>query len=202
MSRVSSGKSIKSIVLEVFSIVLGVLLALGVSEWQEQREKGQLAKIALGNIHIELQANQMFLRKIHDNNIETIKLSANGEEGEDGENAQFIPGVQVRSTAWDAMLSSGISSHINYLLLLELSEVYSMQSIYRETGMKLLDASMSMSAMAAVNQVDVDNDHFLSQFLSYFQMVLVMEESLLKGYEAALDKTDRFSPTDTAEPVG
>ena len=195
----SSGKSIGSIILEVSSIVLGVLLALGVSEWQEQREKDELAKIALGNIHIELQANQIILSKIHDNNIETIKLSANGEDGED---ALFIPGVQVRATAWDAMLSSGISSHVDYLLLLELSEVYSMQSIYRETGMKLVEASMSMSAMAAVNQVDVDNDHFMSQFLSYFQMLLLMEESLLKGYEVALDKTDRFSPKDADEPVG
>ncbi len=195
----SSGKSIKSIILEVSSIVLGVLLALGVSEWQEQREKDELAAIALGNIHKELQANQVILTQIHDNNILTMKLSTNGEDGED---TQFIPGVQVRSTAWDAMLSSGISNHINYLLLFELSEVYSMQSIYRETGMKLLDAAMSMSAMAAVNNVEVDSDHFLSQFQNYFDMLLTMEERLLQGYEDALDKTDGFSPTDTAEPVG
>jgi hypothetical protein len=195
---VSSGISIISIIIEVSSIVLGVLLALAVSEWQEQREKGKLATIALANIHRELQANQVLLSKIHDNNTQTIKLSPNGEDGED---AQFIPGVQVRSTAWDAMLSSGISSHIDYQLLFELSEVYSMQSIYRETGMKLLDAAMSMSAMAAVNNVEVDSDHFLSQFQNYFDMLLTMEERLLQGYEGALDKTDGFSPAMDGDPA-
>jgi hypothetical protein len=196
---VSGGKSIRSMILEVSSIVLGVLLALGVSEWQEQREKDELATIALGNIHRELQANQVLLGKIHDNNILTMKLSTNDEDGEEN---QFIPGVQVRSAAWETMLSSGISSHVNYLLLFELSEVYSMQSVYRETGMKLLDASMSMSAMAAVNQVDVDSDHFLSQFQNYFDMLLAMEERLLEIYENTLEKTKSFDPADDADAAG
>ena len=46
---------IQTIVIEVVSIVLGVLLALGVNEWRAQRSQQRQADAALVNISNELE---------------------------------------------------------------------------------------------------------------------------------------------------
>lgn len=181
-------KSLTTILIEVFSIVLGVMLALGVSEWQQEREYAQLADTALANVAWELRANLEVLTRIHENNVETIELS----EAEDNDQSappadrQFIPGVQVRSTAWDTLLSSGLANHIDYKLLLSLSEIYSSQGIYRQMGLQIVEASMSIAAMATVNRTELDNEVFREQFGNFFNMLLQMEEALLEGYEETL----------------
>ncbi|MFT4676602.1 MAG: hypothetical protein ACJAX5_000623 [Patiriisocius sp.] len=40
-----------------------------------------------------------------------------------------------------------------------------------------------MSAMATVNNVEIDNQQFQRQFSAYFLMALQMEESLLEKYK-------------------
>ena len=181
-------RSFKTILIEVFSIVLGVMLALGVSEWQQEREYAQLADTALANIARELESNLEVLTVIHENNAETIALAQADADDPDAstEDRQFIPGVQMRSTAWEALLSSGLSNHIEYQLLLSLSEIYSSQGIYRQMGLQIVEASMSMAAMATVNQTELDNEVFQEQFGSFFNMLLQMEETLLEGYEETI----------------
>ena len=181
-------RSLKTILIEVFSIVLGVMLALGVSEWQQEREYAQLADTALANVARELESNLEVLTRIHENNAETIRLSEAGTDDENAtsEDRQFIPGVQMRSTAWDTLLSSGLANHIDYRLLLSLSEIYSGQGIYRQMGLQIVEASMSMAAIATVNRTEIDNALFREQFGNYFNMLLQMEEALLEGYEETL----------------
>ncbi|MEP5763508.1 MAG: hypothetical protein ABJ308_02905 [Halieaceae bacterium] len=183
-------KSIGGVLLEVFSIVLGVLLALGVSEWQEERKKDELADKALVNIHNELAANRTILESIHANNQESIKLAqaASDEDDDSTEDRQFIPGIQVRSTAWETLQSSGVANYLDFELLLALSEAYSMQAIYTQTGTQLVEASMTMSAMAAANNSELDNQAFQQQFMGYFSMMLAMEETLLQGYTETLQQ--------------
>lgn len=178
-------RSWSSLILEVFSIVLGVLLALAVSEWQQARENEERASTALHSVRLELQANQKILNLIHENNQQTID-KAQAADNEDNENLQFIPGVQVRATAWETLLGTGVSGYIDYELLLSLSETYSMQSIYRQTGMQLVNASMTMAAMASVDRKEIDNDAMQLNFMSYFTMILTIEETVLDRYKASL----------------
>ena len=178
-------RSLKTIIIEVFSIVLGVMLALGVSEWQQEREYAQLADIALANVARELRTNLEVLTRIHENNSETIKLSEAETNDQNGpsEDRQFIPGLQLRSTAWNTLQSSGLANHIDYKLLLSLSEIYSGQGIYRQMGLQIVEASMFMSAMATVDRTELDNEIFQEHFSSFFYMLLQMEETLLESYE-------------------
>ncbi|MEP6390897.1 MAG: hypothetical protein ABJ056_13335 [Halioglobus sp.] len=187
-------KAIKTILIEVFSIVLGVMLALGVSEWQQEREYAQLADTALANVAWELRSNLEVLTRIHENNVETIELSEaeTNDQSAPPEDRQFIPGVQVRSTAWDTLLSSGLANHIDYKLLLSLSEIYSSQGIYRQMGLQIVEASMSMAAMATVNRTELDNEIFQEQFSSSFNMLLQMEEVLLEGYEETIASLAKY----------
>jgi hypothetical protein len=164
---------------------LGVLLALAVSEWQQEREYEERASTELYNVHLELQSNQEVPTKIHDNNRQTIEKAQAADTAE-SEDLQFIPGVQVRSTAWQTLLAIGISGHIEYDLLLSLSETYSKQAVYRQTGMPLVDASMSMAAMASVDRTEIDDEIMQEQFMGCFNMIRAMEERLLESYQVSL----------------
>ncbi len=190
-------RTVASLILEVFSIVLGVLLALAVSEWQEQQDRDELVQLALTNIASEMAANEEILTTLHARNQATIEAAypqepaadeeLNEEEGASDDAAQsapFSPGVQLRSTAWEAMLSSGASSYADYNLLLTLSRTYSRQAIYRDMGLKLVETSMTMAAMATVNSTAIDSQQFLDQFSAFFTMMLQMEETLLEDYAA------------------
>ena len=85
------------------------------------------------------------------------------------------------------MLASGISGHVDYNLLLSLSETYSMRSIYRQIGMQLADASMSMAAMASVDAKEIDNQVMQNHFMGHFTMILSMEELMLESYQEPLE---------------
>jgi hypothetical protein len=174
--------SIKTLLIEVFSIVLGVLLALGLSEWSEERQHRAQADIALANILLELESNETLLVAIHDNNTATITAMKEASPGED-QNLNFIPGLQLQDTAWEAFLSTGLSNYANYDDVLTLSQIYSIQDIYKQAGLQLVEASMQMSAFAVVQEKEIDDDQYLEQFLVYFEMLSAIEEQLLISYD-------------------
>ena len=174
--------SVKTLLIEVFSIVLGVLLALGLSEWSEERQHRAQADIALANILLELESNETLLVAIHDNNTATITAMKEASPGED-QNQNFIPGLQLQETAWEAFLSTGLSNYANYDDVLTLSQLYSIQDIYKQLGLQLVEASMQVSAFAVVQEREINDDQFQKQFLVYFEMLSAIEERLLISYD-------------------
>jgi hypothetical protein len=181
---------IQKLVIEVFSIVLGVLLALAVSEWNEQRSHKIQANSALQNISNELRSNQELLKLIHENNVATVDAMTMEPGSEPGETRNFIPGLQLRETAWDTLLSTGLSNYVSYERILVLSHAYSMLSLYKKTGMQLTNAAMTASAYAAATGASVDNDSFSKEFISYFEMLVQIEEILLTSFQEALEQLD------------
>ena len=61
-------RTLGQIALEVFSIVLGVLLALGVSEWHEKRNNSERAGVAVAYVRAELESILKLLEIIHPDN--------------------------------------------------------------------------------------------------------------------------------------
>ena len=178
--------SVKALVVEVISIVIGVLLALALSEWSEERNHQTQAKIALENIATEILANHKLLTVIHDNNLETLEAMHNQPESGEGDDRTYIPGLQLRKTAWDALLSTGLSNYISYDKVLVLSEMYAIQDVYKQTGTQLVEATMTASAYATVLATDIDNSQFQKQFGMYFEMLSGIETQLLLVYDNAL----------------
>jgi hypothetical protein len=174
--------SIKTLLIEVFSIVLGVLLALGLSEWSEDRQHRAQADIALANILLELESNETLLVTIHDNNTATITAMKAASPGEE-QNLNFIPGLQLQDTAWEAFLSTGLSNYANYDDVLTLSQIYSIQDIYKQAGLQLVEASMQVSAFAVVQEKEIDDEQYQEQFLVYFEMLSSIEGQLLISYD-------------------
>ena len=183
--------SIQKLVIEVFSIVLGVLLALAVNEWSELRSHQLQAESALQNISKELYSNLEFLTLLHENNTAAIKLMSEEEDVNTNDESSLIPGLQLRETAWETLLSTGVSNYVEYETILILSETYSMQSIYKQTGTQLTEAAMNVAAYATVNGSKVDNQHFQSQFIGYFEILVSIEAELLRSYKQLIEHLDK-----------
>jgi hypothetical protein len=179
--------SFKSLLIEVFSIVLGVLLALGLSEWSEERQYLEQAEIALDNIASEIRSNRDLLTVIHDNNAVTILSMSDEQESSASEDRNFIPGLQLDETAWQAFLSTGLSNYASYDEVLVLSQLYSIQNIYKATGRQLVEAAMMTTAYATAQKTEVDNEHFQKQFFPYFEMLSNIEVQLLLAYDEAIE---------------
>lgn len=190
--RASREWSAKGLIIEVLSIVLGVLLALGLSEWSEERQHRAQANVALDNILLELESNQTVLTMIHDNNTATVAAMKDASPDDDP-NQNFIPGLQLQETAWEAFLSTGLSNYASYDDVLILSQLYSIQDIYKQTGRQLVEATMQMSAFAVVQAKEVDNKEFQEQFLIYFEMLSAIEEQLLLSYDEVVTELSNDS---------
>ena len=144
---------LQKLAIEVFSIVVGVLLALGVNEFREQRLHRAQAESAMNNIKLEIQSNVDFLTLVHANNTATIdalseedKSDLEEDKSDSKEERNFIPGLQVDATAWETLLSTGVSNYVEYESILVLSKMYSIQEIYKQTGGQLSAAAMNMDA--------------------------------------------------------
>jgi hypothetical protein len=184
---------IQTLLIEVFSIVLGVLLALGMNEWREQRAHQSQVKAALQNISHELRSNLEMLTTIHENNTATVDaIAKSGEaEADTADNRTFIPGLQLRKTAWETLQSTGVSNYADYETMLQLSGTYSMQGVYTQTGVLLTEAAMNMTAFAVANGKEVDNEKFSRQFYDYFAMLVRVEEELLKSYRESIGHLEK-----------
>jgi len=181
--------SAPALVLEVFSIVLGVLLALGLSEWADDRQNQTLANSALLNIYREIGSNLETLKIIHENNVQTVDAIGRQPTPESDRSRSIIPGFQLRETAWEGLLATGLSGHVDYDTLLTLSQLYSIQRVYKQTGMQLSQSSMSATAYAAAIGTNVDDRHFQEQFIGYFQLLTQVEQQLLDMYQDALTRS-------------
>lgn len=138
--------SAPALMLEVFSIVLGVLLALGLSEWADDRQNQALASSALVNIYREIGSNVETLKIIHDNNVQTVDAIGLQPTPESDRSRSIIPGLQLGETAWESFLATGLSAHVDYDTLLTLSQLYSIQRVYKQTGTQLSESAMTAIA--------------------------------------------------------
>ena len=163
---------------------------MAVNEWNEQRSHEIQADSALQNISNELLSNLEVLKLIHENNTATVDAIMAEPDSESEENRNFIPGLQLQETAWDTLLSTGLSNYVQYERILVLSRAYSMLGLYKNTGMQLTNAAMTASAYAAATGTEVDNDSLAKKFINYFELLLQIEEILLASFQEALDQLD------------
>jgi hypothetical protein len=184
--------SIKKMAVEVISIVIGVMLALGVSEWQEQRDRQEQAEIAVENIEAELRWNLELLSRVHVNNAATVSaMNASDADAESEDELYITPVLQLRDSAHRTLLSSGIANFVSYETILSLSETYSLQTVYKKLGQQLSEAAMNVAAYATVTGATVDNQDFQDQFGSYLEMLVAAEQQLLEAYEATLAELEK-----------
>ena len=179
--------------LEALTIVIGVLAALAVSEWQESRHIQERTQSALWNVRTELENNLEILEFVHSNNVilvEQLVEDANAAE----QNSQFLPALQITESAWQTLGTTGLTGYVDFDLIVTLSETYSLVDVYRRSGYSLVDANLSMLATATAtgrSMKDIDDaDLFAKNFASHFQLIVDIESALIAAHQGALAALD------------
>ena len=138
-------RSLSRAALEILSIVIGVLAALAVSEWQESKNNQERTRLALLNVHSELKKNLEILEIVHSNNVVIVDKLSEGA-GAIEQDSQFLPALQITESAWQTLGSTGLTGYVDFDLLVALSETYALVDVYKRSGYSLVDANLSMLA--------------------------------------------------------
>ena len=188
-----SRRSISRAGLEALTIVIGVLAALAVSEWQESRHIEERIQLALWNVRTELENNLEILEFVHSSNVTLIDQLADDTNSLE-QDSQFLPALQITESAWQALGTTGLSGYVDFDLIVTLSETYSLVDVYRRSGYSLVDANLSMLATAtatgrSMKDID-DSDLFAKNFASHFQLIVDVESALIAAHQGALAALD------------
>jgi hypothetical protein len=190
--RLFDGRTLARAGLEVFSIVLGVLLALAVSEWQEDRHNRERTEAALVNVRAELEGNLQILEIVHGNNVALVDRVADAT-AELGQDDQFLPALQISDSAWTTLNTTGLANFVDLELMEALSETYSLMEVYRRAGYSLVDANMTVLATATAAGQDIakidDTSLFAINFVKFFQLIVDVEAALMDSHKSALAST-------------
>ena len=179
--------------LEALTIVIGVLAALAVSEWQESRHIQKRIQSALWNVRTELENNLEILEFVHSNNVTLIDQLAEDANSVE-QNSQFLPALQITESAWQTLGTTGLTGYVDFDLIVTLSETYSLVDVYRRSGYSLVDANLSILATATAtsrSMKDIDDaDLFAKNFASHFQLIVDVESALIAAHQGALAALD------------
>jgi len=183
-------KTVARVSVEIFSIVLGVLLALAVSEWQENRQIQERTQAALDNVRTELAQNLMLLNIVHENNLALTERLARNPETID-EESEFLPALQIADAAWETLRATGLAGYVDLDLMVRLSELYSLMDVYRRSGYSLVDANLQVLANATAaerNMAAIDDKNlFALNFGRHFQLIVDVESALIDAHQIAID---------------
>lgn len=178
---------LQAMFIEVVSIILGVVLALSVNEWRELKAQERRAEAAMTQIVEEVRSNNELINAIHDSNEATLAQIHDSNESANDVESQFVPGIQVKNTAWETANSIGVFTHIDYEQILQFSDLYSIQEIYRNYGFSLIQALMNGTSVAAANGHDWDESEAIKKFESNLTLLVSIETSLLDMYSDILE---------------
>ena len=192
-SPLLSRRSFSRAGLEALTIVIGVLAALAVSEWQESRNIQERVQSALWNVRTELENNLEILEFVHSSNVTLVEQLAEDANAVE-QTSQFLPALQITESAWQTLGTTGLTGYVDFDLIVTLSETYSLVDVYRRTGYSLVDANLSMLATATAtgrSMKDIDDaDLFATNFASHFQLIVDVESALIAAHQGALAALD------------
>ncbi len=181
--------------IEVFSIVLGVLLALGMNEWRESRAEDELAERALAQIRGEVERNDRVVEDRHPyhaaalDSLRSYTADLDPELGvEDVSRArlgfprggQFAP---LFSSAYEAARASGALAHMDYETLRLLASIYEMQETLMEQDDRVMELLFS-----PINVQPGNFYYTLSLVPGLMTDVVNSEETLLELYDRLVAK--------------
>lgn len=187
-----STKNWKKYAFEMISIIMGVLVALAVDEWRENRQNTQRAHIAISNVHQELKSNLALLDIIHPENMKAYHMMQS--DSAENDSATIFPALQLQDVAWHTLLNNGIAVHIAYDELLKISELYSLQDIYKDFGKTFLDQLMEVKTISTANGKTLSNTEIVESSQELIGLMLGIETPLraeiakyLSGVSSDLD---------------
>lgn len=135
----SSTKYFKYAIGEILLVVVGILIALGINNWNDQKRTEASVNNNLERIEQEIISNQTRINRVFDyhmmvrDSIRNVVLPDNLEDAK--KKMKFWRGHQIfrlQDAAFQTAIQSGISQNIDVNLLEKLNSLYSTQTFYND----------------------------------------------------------------------
>ncbi|HEY0230688.1 MAG TPA: hypothetical protein VGC55_05515 [Dokdonella sp.] len=187
-------EKLPEIVIEAGSVVLALLLALALNQWNERQQENERAEIARNAILAELRANRQEIDGAHAKlqGIVTMLRDALDTSKPPPHELQVQLGISLLSAAaWHATLATQASQRIDFAWLTRIAKVYELQDNF------LRVQNAAVDQLSAVPPDDsVNGKQIAALLLPRFSALDQLAQGLALGYAETLDGTAAKS-TDT-----
>ncbi len=180
----SKGKSsLSKLIREMIPIILGVLIALFINNWNQSRIDGKFQQTILSSINSELQENHDELKKLipaHQQLLDTINHYQQDNQVNLGKILNKVNGIQlvsVKNTSWKALLNSNIQL-VEYNLITQLIDIDEDKNYMNVLSEKLLDL--------VYEELETGEASSKHKLLILINDILVLEEDLANSHESCL----------------
>ena len=170
-------KSLSQITKEMIPVILGIMIALWINNWQKDKEDQAFLSHVVQSIQIEHEENIMELKEIipvHNNLIDSIKLYMDDDELIIGEFLNMTDGFKIAligNTSWKSFISNDFKM-TDFDLIKNLSMIDEYKIAYNEQIKRISD--FIFKNIKSADQVDKDI------FLFVIQDLIDLEEDLLE----------------------
>ncbi len=200
-TQARSRRPLGPLLLEVFFIVLGVMVALAANEWRENRALDKRTDAALENIRLEILRNQQTLqqrlpyhealRDSLDSYLPEIRNTSFPNVSERRLGMQRgLYFLLVYDAAWQTALTSQVLSNVDYETLTVLSTIYQVQE-------SLETVEERTTRIISPNNLRKENLYYaFILFRPAIRDIVGLEQNLLSLYDEALQ---RLSPEEYAQ---
>jgi hypothetical protein len=181
-------------------VVMSILLALGVREWQDSRVTQQLINRSLESFERELTQNKNRIEALYPYHVglQSILAELQVESHPDSERElrNVLNGFQsavLLTTAWDTALATGALSDMDYELVYALSLTYSLQDRFRTLyNSGLIDLLNSNTTSETAPTLAYAASRYVND-------ITTAEGDLLAAYQEALEQlqADGTPPAET-----
>jgi hypothetical protein len=182
---------LSQLIIQPLMIVLSILAALAVNQWQESRARTQRVDHALNDFVIEIRANRELLRsdKYLPHHRRLRLEYAQIVKGEIADkNSFFATGVHptpLRDSAWRVLSGTAVLMDLKPEIVLALSDIYHAQDSLEKRNDGFLNA---ITAPRSDRETPAYVKDVASSITMYLNDLVPAEESLDASYEPALPK--------------
>ena len=182
------------VVFESLLIVVSILLALTLDEWQDDLEIQELVDRSVQSFEQEVRQNKMRVEDVAPYHIGLQEILTRLDEGEGVkslmEYRNIMEGFQATlllRTAWDTSVATGALSRMDYELVAALSQTYDAQNRFNELY------SIGRNAILTSARLNVENlDLSIYNAIRFMSEVTAAEAHLEAVYEVTLDLIQEY----------
>lgn len=165
------------LMVESLLVILSVVLALALNNWNQNRIEENIAEQALQNIINEIEANQEEVKKAYNYNRSLIK-----EMETDPNRGVSLHPANIRDFAWETAQVSGAVSSLEFPVISIVAEIHELQEEYKNQIM----ISTELIYQANMRGVDYFAGREANFFLNTMYDIRSRERRLLDRYKEAL----------------
>ena len=184
--RILSSDFLTHLVFETVSIMIGILLALGVNEWRDERQNDQIVQKSIHNIIIEIENNRASLEQIIPYH-QSCKLSIEPGKNKEPNPNDFLSvwkGLnppKLYQSAYESAKAVKAMTLMDYESSNAISQVYARQQFFYDM--------LHMYARVLINDLAMHQQKqplLNTSLVPVFNDLTAMEEELKAGYSNIL----------------